>query len=690
MTALDRRWAWPVAWIAIGSVIAGAVGLRFDPSQTNEDIPLAIVTVIGATFFAVIGALIASRAGNPIGWLYLAIVLVEGVGLALGAYADVAEARGFALAGYARAFTDPLFLSGLALFVAVFLLFPTGHLASRRWRWVWCAYVAAVAVTFLGFLLQPKAQAADGLGAGADTASTAGNVLGVDALAPVIDPVLAVAGFTIVVAGFAGLVSLVVRFRRGTAEERQQIRWLLAVAILAAAAFIPAVVTGAWVDAAEEAGRNASDALVVVNNVLFFLLVVTIVIGIPLATAVAILRYRLYDLDVVIRKTVVVGLLAVFITGVYAAIVAVASAWFEGSQAGSFAAAAVLALVFAPARDRARRIADRVVYGKRATPYEVLAEFSDRVGEAYDVEDVLGRMAHLLMDGTGGTGARVLLTVGGTEREGAAVGERGDETLVPVEHQGEVLGSLAVSMPASDPMDPARRQLVEDLAAQAGLVLQNVRLIEELRASRQRLVAAQDEERRRLERNIHDGVQQQLVALNVQLGLLGRIVEQDPVKAGGMALQLQSIATETLEDLRDLARGIYPPLLADQGLTAALAAQARKAAVPTTVHADGLDRYDRAVESAVYFSCLEALNNVAKYARASRAEITVANGAGQLRFTVVDDGEGFDATTSTYGTGLQGIADRLAAIGGELEVASTPGGGTTITGRVPVEGGRTT
>ena len=239
-------------------------------------------------------------------------------------------------------------------------------------------------------------------------------------------------------------------------------------------------------------------------------------------------------------------------------------------------------------------------------------------------------------------------------------------------------------MPPSDPMNPARYQLIDDLAAQAGLVLRNVRLIEELRASRQRLVAAQDEERRKLERNIHDGVQQQLVALNVQLGLLGRVAERDPSKAGEMASQLQAAATETLEDLRDLARGIYPPLLADKGSGRRPRRAGAEGGGPDDRAGRGIDRYDRAVESAVYFSCLEALNNVAKYADATRAEISVANGTGDLRFAVSDDGRGFDASAGTYGTGLQGIADRLAAIGGTLDVSSEPGQGTTVVGRVPL------
>ncbi len=192
-----------------------------------------------------------------------------------------------------------------------------------------------------------------------------------------------------------------------------------------------------------------------------------------------------------------------------------------------------------------------------------------------------------------------------------------DEDAFEIRDRGELLGAISLRMPASDPMDPSKSKLVRDLAAQAGLVLRNVRLIEDLRASRQRLVAAQDEERRRIERNIHDGAQQQLVALAVQLKLARTMVDRDPAKAGPMLDGLQAAATTALEDLRDLARGIYPPLLADQGLTAALEAQARKAALPVTVSSEGVGRYPQEIEAAVYFCSLEALNNVAKYAGAT-------------------------------------------------------------------------
>jgi len=220
------------------------------------------------------------------------------------------------------------------------------------------------------------------------------------------------------------------------------------------------------------------------------------------------------------------------------------------------------------------------------------------------------------------------------------------------------------------------------LASQAGLVLRNAALIDELRASRRRLVEAQDAERRKIERNLHDGAQQQLIALTIQVGLLEESADDPSVQQ--LAPAIKDGLRAALADLRDLARGIYPPLLADQGLIAALQAQARKASVPVQIDADGIGRYPQDTEAAVYFSSLEALQNITKYAAASRATIGLSCSGGSLRFTVTDDGTGFDTATTRHGTGLQGMADRLAALGGALDIRSQPGHGTTVTGQLPV------
>jgi signal transduction histidine kinase len=249
-------------------------------------------------------------------------------------------------------------------------------------------------------------------------------------------------------------------------------------------------------------------------------------------------------------------------------------------------------------------------------------------------------------------------------------------------HQGEDLGALSIAKAPGDRLTPGEENLTKDLASQAGLVLRNVKLIEDMKASRVRLVQAQDAERRRIERNIHDGAQQQLVALQVKLGLATRMIE-NPTKLDGILAQLQEETNEALQDLRDLARGIYPPLLADQGLAAAVQAQARKSPVPVTVEADGIGRYPQEVEAAVYFCVLEALQNVAKYAHASNVVVQLGRGDGDLRFEVRDDGAGFDPATTPRGSGLQNMADRLATLGGSVEIESNLGVGTSVRGRIP-------
>jgi signal transduction histidine kinase len=254
------------------------------------------------------------------------------------------------------------------------------------------------------------------------------------------------------------------------------------------------------------------------------------------------------------------------------------------------------------------------------------------------------------------------------------------------------LGALSIVKRPGESITPTEEKLVRDLAGQAGLVMRNVALteqlmdhIEQLRASRQRVVNAQDEERRKLERNLHDGAQQQLVALSVRLRLAEALADRDPLKTKAMLADLQTETGQAIEDLRDLARGIYPPLLADKGLVAALEAQARKGSIATSISAENVARYPQQVEAAVYFCALEALNNVAKYSGAGSAVVRLAQSNGDLTFEVSDDGAGFDTDLTSYGTGLRGMADRVEAIGGMLEIRSTPGRGTSVAGRIPAD-----
>jgi len=631
--------------------------------------------------FPVVGLLIAlRRPENAIGWLLLAIGFSWYFGEVLTGYGVYGlGVSHLPAADWVLSFTGWQWIPPIGLMgTFALLLFPDGHLPSPRWRWF--AWVTAVVLVLSSAgILFGQGNLAD---AGFPNVPNRFGVPGLSFLAVA----LVLFPFCILVSA----ASLVVRFRRSRGAEREQLKLLAFAAAAVAVAYLIVMLLSIVPSFTGSSGETpgwlaAAQTLVVFSFTL-----------IPLAIGVAILRHGLYEIDLIIRKTVryavLVALLLTIVVGtlLLAGALAAGRGGLREDPTALVIVGVAIGVAFWPLRRLAATVADRLVFGNRANPYEVLSEFSDRVGDAYAAEDVLPRMAQVLGMGIGADAAAVWLLSGGELHPAAVWPADADPptgALIDVEHRGERLGALSVAMPPAEPLSGAREHLMHDLASQAGLVLRNVLLIEELRSSRRRLVAAQDDERRKIERNLHDGAQQQLVALAVQLKLARSMVERDPAKAGALLDRLQGAASDALDDLRDLARGIYPPLLADKGLTTALEAQARKAIVPVTVEADGLGRFPADVESAVYFSCLEALQNIGKYADANTATIRLSNGSGELRFEVRDDGRGFDPSTTTYGTGLQGIADRLAALGGELVVTSAPGDGTAVAGRLPLDRG---
>jgi signal transduction histidine kinase len=426
--------------------------------------------------------------------------------------------------------------------------------------------------------------------------------------------------------------------------------------------------------------------------------------------AIAILRRRLFDIDVIISRALLVTLLSAGVTAVYAAIV-LGIGTVVGHRSDpllTIAAAVAVALVFQPLRQRASRLANRLVYGERATPYQVLSDFAADMAGQLDLGGALDRMVSLLAGAAGAARVEAWIRVGAELRPAAvwpagsapsaAVKLNGARALpildpeaqaaVPVRHGDDLLGAICLSKPPQEPLTSTEDSLLRHLASQASLVMRNGQLtaelratIEELLASRRRLVEAQDAERRKIERNLHDGAQQQLIALAIQLGLLAESAD-DPEFIRQAVPDLKAQLSAALDDLRALARGIYPPLLAEQGLAMALRAQAARSPVPVVLEADQIGRYSQDAESTVYFCTLEALQNVAKHAQASRVAVRLSGSDGTLEFSVSDDGAGFPAGTS-HGSGLQGMSDRVAARGGTLTVRSRPGQGTTITGRLP-------
>jgi signal transduction histidine kinase len=650
------------------------------------DIPIA---------FAILGALVATRQRqNPVGWLFLFIAAVGGIQGVADGYAHFAfVTHPGAPAGIWALWIDswvssPIFPAGAV--ALVLLLFPDGQLPSRRWKplAVTCVVVTAVIIPVSMFLPGPLSTSTNFVTPNNPVGLpvTGGLEVAVQSLGLVWLPGIALF--------LAAASAPLVRMRRAAGDERQQLKWIAYAVIVTAVAYIPLTFL--------PFSTASTNADVAIGFGIVF----------PIAAGVAIFKHRLYDIDIVISRTLVYGSLAVFITAVYVGI-AVGIGTLVGSGgkpnlALSIVATAIVAIGFQPVRERVQKVANRLVYGKRATPYEVLSEFSGRVAETYAADEVLPRMARVLQEGTGAESATVWLR-GNAELRPAATYPAAAEVLTPlamsngtlprlpgatraveVRHQGELLGALSVSKRRGEALTPIEEKLVDDLAHQAGLVLKNVGLsadllarLEELRASRQRLVSAQDVERRRLERNLHDGAQQHLVALKVKLGLAELLLGRDPAKAAATLEQLKHDADEALETLRDLARGIYPPLLADKGLVVALESQARKATVSVRVEAEGVQRYTQDVEATVYFCVLEALQNVQKYAGASLVVVRLRDGEGALSFEVTDDGAGFDAATVRKGAGLTNMSDRVDALSGRVEVTSHPRAGTCVRGTLP-------
>jgi len=671
--------------LVVALLVVGGIAIFVpDWSQARPDFRpngSDVISVFPILAFATVGALVAwYQPRNLVGWLLIATAFAATFLISPKLYAGLAIDLGWKWLPA----PDWIYWIGQFSWIAVFQLFlvllplyyPDGRLPGRRWRVLLWASALTVLIAFVTAL--DPASAPTGVA----------NPMGIRALAGVSNLLFLPFLFVFLGTSLAAVLSLVMRYRRGSTQDRHQLKWLMAAAALLLLAFAVQVTVPAF----------QNDFLIPL-----------VAPALPIAVGIAILRYRLYDIDFIINKALVYGGLAAVITGVYILIVINIGALIGGSQRLwlSLLSTAVIALAFQPLRQRAQRLANRLVYGRRATPYETLSQFSEHLSETYSHEDILDRMSRILAQGTGAERAEVWVRSGprlvlasasppSTEPVTPVAMQNGTlppmprDTVVPVSHQGELLGALAVDKKRGENLNNVEQKLISDLAGQAGLVLKNVGLnrellarLDDLRASRQRLVTAQDEERRRLERNLHDGAQQHLVALKIKVGLAEAAAEPES-KARPILAQLKHDADEALDNLRELARGIYPPLLASDGLQAALASHVRRLAIPVNLRVDDVRRQPREVEGAVYFCCLEALQNVVKSAQASAVDLRISAENSMLTFRVEDDGKGFDPGTVTRGSGLQNMRDRLEALGGSLEVRSAPGHGTTVVGKIPL------
>ena len=550
------------------------------------------------------------------------------------------------------------------------LLFPNGHPPTPRWKWVgwWSILAIALATTATAIAQNPWSTLPI-----SSAESTVPGILGS----------LNDAGFALAsMAAVVSVASLVVRYRRSLGVERSQIRWIA----LGGGIYVFALIFGG-----NFRGTPVEDALggLVAQSALV------------VSYGIAITRYRLYEIDVVISKTVTYGVLAVFITGVYAfVVVGIGSLIGSGDEpniALSIVAVAIVAVAFEPLRQRVQHWANVLVYGRRATPYEVLSNATARLAATSDPDDALARLASLVGQGTGASEVVLWLVVGDTMVPRSAVPDEALDGLGPVSasesaealaadrvilvrHRGQVLGALSITKAKGDPVTDADDKLLNDVAAGAGVLLRNIGLnaeladrAEQLRLSRKRLVAAHDAERHRLERDLHDGAQQQVVALKVKLGIARMLAEREAAEnIAALVIALAETTQQAVDGMRAVAHGIYPPLLEAEGLEAALGAAKRTLPVPVEITCTRLDQYDRSLEESLYFCVLGTVTRAVDVG-ATRIEIDIAGEDDWVRFVVRCDGAIGD---------LVSVDDRVDAIGGALEVVSTRNG-SEVLGRLP-------
>ena len=617
-------------------------------------------TVIYGVYAATLagaGALVASRQPrNPIGWLFLVFALAGAV------MADAAQ--GWSLQATERGWlggdTAELLASagrqpsGLC-WILTFLLIPDGRLPSRRWRSaVWVAAVGTV-LTIVGWSLDedlydfPSGHnpfAAEGLPTGA----------------------LFGAGVTLMIAALlAAAASLVLRFRRAHGVERQQLKWF------ALAAGIAAVVL------------PVSFALWYVTSLAPVMIAVALT-ALPIGACVAILRYRLYEVDLILNRTLVYGAVTVILAAAFAAtIVLLGAALGRGSALATAGATLVVAIVFRPLRTRVQDSVDRRFNRARYDAVHRMTTFLEalRDGRAAP-EEVEGVLRELMLDPE----LELLFLLSESERyvDAHGVPARGlandTRQQIPIERGGQPLGMVLL-----DPPRPEQRDLLRRVVEAGGLAIEIARLRVELRrqlakveVSRARIVAASNDERRRIERDLHDGAQQRLVSIGLTLRhAQHELGSASPERAGETLEGAVAEVAVAIEELRELARGL-PPSQLDGGLAPAFHELARRAPVPVEVDAPR-ERFGRDVEAAAYFIGCEGLTNAVKHAHATKILLSAGRRDWQLVVSIADDGVG--GAMVGQGSGLRGLSDRIAALGGTLRIESAPGAGTTLTAELP-------
>jgi signal transduction histidine kinase len=414
--------------------------------------------------------------------------------------------------------------------------------------------------------------------------------------------------------------------------------------------------------------------------------------AIPVCTTIAVVRWKLYDVHLLIGRTLLYGLLSLLVTATYLVIVLAGSA-VGGTRVAPLVAAAVAALLAQPVRSFLQTRIRRRVYGLRAEPETALARLAARLGESRSDEDTLTEMVTTIRSSLRVPGVSVQ-TLQGTEFATAAAAgvSEGRPVILPLWHQGVEVGRLVITTHERDGLPIGDRDLLEALASQAGPVVQGVRLsrslrdaVDDLREARERLVVTREEERRRLRRNLHDELAPTLAAAGLTASTAADLVARDPARAGVVLDRLEATLASAVEDIRRLAHELRPPALDEHGLVGALREHAVELAssLPVLVEAAELPELPAAVEVAAYRISLEALHNVTRHARATGAVIRLSVTDGWLDGSIADDGTGFEPGGRS-GMGQESMRERAAELGGTTTVTSSPGAGTVVRFRLPV------
>jgi signal transduction histidine kinase len=677
------RLAWLLALVAsISAIAAFLMGVYF-VLPAGDSIVLILAQLLGLVMtiaYAILGALVAARQPrNPIGWIFLAVGwlnALEGIFAVYEAYGPMVGASGYVPAiGHHLWIPDTLLPT-----VFVFLLFPDGHLISPRWRVVlWSAALGLAGIIF-GLALHPGPVPSFDIEANPD---------GIPALAVGLDFVLQLARLLLWIGILGSIAAFVIRFRRSQGIGRQQMKWLG----YAFGLFLLAIVWGTltwslWSD--NPLLTDFSDGLTNLS-----------VLGIAVATSIAILRYRLYDIDLLINRTLVYGALSAGVVIIYALVVGGTGVLFQssGNLAVVLIATGLVAVLFNPLRQRLQRAVNRLLYGERDEPFSVLRRLGQRLESSGTPEDVLPAIVETVCQALKLPYAEITLRQGeGFERAARYGMEANEMTPFPIQYQGETIGYLNVAPRGPGELfNESDSGLLRQIALQAGPVARTVQLTRDLRQSRARLVTAREEERRRLRRDLHDGLGPVLASQGLKIAAVSHLLDSDPRRAQQLLDELASQNEATVSEIRRLVYALRPPELDELGLAGAIrdyAAGLNGSAVEATCFQAnvqqlemGLPGLPAAVEVAAYRIATEALTNVTRHARASHCTISITlekKRIGKvLQLEIMDDGVGLSGD-GKVGVGLNSMRERAEEVGGTFQIKSAPEKGTTVLARFPL------